>query len=100
MHTGLPLFYRVSIERFGIDMQAVNRRHGLEMFFGGGNGGAALAGVMGTDDDIAKPVMDKLTLFVCENCAMDSLCVAQLAECEPVPIGKQESEPISNDGIA
>ena len=84
MHTGLPLFWRVTIERFGIDKGAVDRRHGLEMFFGGGRGAAALAGVMGPDEDIAKPVMDPVTLTLCEDCACGkSLPVAALAELAP-----------------
>lgn len=87
MHTGLPLFWRVTIERFGIDKAAVDRRFGLEMFFGGGRGGAALAGVMGVDEDIAKPVMDEVRLILCEECACSPqpVAVAALAELGPEP---------------
>ena len=81
MHTGLPLFWRVRIDRFGIDKAAVDRRAGLEMFFGGGLPGARLAGVMGPDEDIAKPVMDEVVLILCEDCACnDRRPVAVLAE--------------------
>ena len=31
-HTGLPLFWVVEIQRFGIDAQAVQRQHGMEQF--------------------------------------------------------------------
>ena len=41
MHTGLPLFWRVHIERIGVDMQAAQRQQGLEQFFGGTSPGAA-----------------------------------------------------------
>ncbi len=82
MHTGLPLFWRVKIERFGIDKAAVDRRQGLETFYGGGQPGAALAGVMGPDEDIARPVMDEKMLILCENCALDPYPVAGLAELE------------------
>jgi len=82
MHTGIPLFWRVTVERFGIDRAAVDRRHGLETYFGGGRGGAALAGVMGTDEDIANPVMDEKVLILCETCAMVNYPVAALAELE------------------
>lgn len=82
MHAGLPLFWRVTIERFGIDKAAVDRRAGLETFFGGGRAGAALAGVMGTDEDIAKPVMDKVELILCEDCACSTqpVAIAALSE--------------------
>jgi len=83
MHTGLPLFWRVTIERFGIDKAACDRRHGLETFFGGGIVGAKLAGVMGPDEDIAQPVMDELKLILCEKCAMEDYPIAALAELEP-----------------
>lgn|SRR5574340_349506 len=82
MHTGMPLFWRVKIERFGIDMQAVQRLHGLESFFGGGRTGAVMAGVMGPDEDLARPVMDAKALILCEDCAMKTLGVAELAELE------------------
>ena len=84
MHTGLPLFWRVTIERFGIDKAACDRRHGLETFFGGGHVGARLAGVMGPDEDIAKPIVDAKVLILCEDCAMVDHPVAALAELDPV----------------
>lgn len=65
--TGLPLFWRVKVERFGIDAQAVQRQHGLAMHLGS----PVLASIMGTDPDMAKPVMDPVTLTLCEGCALD-----------------------------
>lgn len=85
IHTGLPLFWKLSIERFGVDIGAVQRRHGLETFFGGGGAGAAMAGIMGADEDIAVSLGDKKTLLVCEDCAMKDTMVAALAEMEEVP---------------
>jgi hypothetical protein len=46
-HTGLPLFWRVTIQRFGVDMGAVKRQTGLTMMLGGN---ALLASVMGPDE--------------------------------------------------
>lgn len=66
--SGLPLFWRVTIERFGIDMQAVQRQQGLTMMLGGH---AMLAAAMGPDEDMAVPVMDKVTRTLCETCAVD-----------------------------
>lgn len=80
-HTGLPLFWTVTIERFGVDMQAVQRQQGLAMFLGS----AALAMHMGADEQMARRVMEPVTLSVCESCAKDSKCVAALAEIQGVP---------------
>lgn len=65
-HTRLPLFWKVTVERFGIDMQAVQRQHGLGLMIG-----APLAAVMGPDETMAKPVMDPKVLTVCETCACE-----------------------------
>ena len=47
MHSGNPVFLRAAIERFVVDPRAVDRRAGMEQFFGGGSTGAVLAEVMG-----------------------------------------------------
>lgn len=75
--TGLPLFWRVTIDRFGIDLQAVRRQDGLGAYIGN----AAIARVMGPDLDMAKPVMDTIVATICEHCACDrSLPIAAIAE--------------------
>ncbi len=81
MHDGNILFYRVKIERMGINLEAIQQTHGLETFFGGGQGGAVLAGVMGTDPEIAKPVTSDKAL-VCDTCACkkDIYCLAAFHE--------------------
>lgn len=68
-HTGLPLFWRLKVARFGLDAHAVQRQHGLALHLGS----AALAGIMGPDEDLAKPVMEEVTLTACEGCVMDKL---------------------------
>lgn len=71
---GLPLFWRVTIERFGIDLRAVRRQDGLAQFMGN----SVLADVMGPDEDLALPVLDAPKVAtVCEECALN----------KPVPIG-------------
>lgn len=75
--SGLPLFWRVTIERFGIDMQAVQRQDGLGVFMGH----AGIAAIMGPDEEMATPMMPPVALAVCETCAVQSeLPVAVLAE--------------------
>ena len=77
----LPFFYRLRIERFGVDVNAVKRQTGLTMML---NGHAGLALAMGTDEEMAIPLMDTLVLVVCEACsvATEPFCVAHLAEIE------------------
>jgi hypothetical protein len=68
-HTGLPLFWRVTVERFGIDLGAVRRQDGLGQFMGS----IALAGVFSPGEDMAKPMMDPKALTVCDTCATAKL---------------------------
>ena len=77
--TGLPLFYRVKIERFGIDLAAVNRLQGLTMILGGN---ALVASAMSPDDEFAKPLMDPVTVTVCEACSMTPVYIPVLAGME------------------
>lgn len=75
-HTRLPLFWRVHIERFGIDLNAVRRQDGLAAMLGS----ATLAAAMGPDEQMAKPVMEPATITLCETCALADISVAALAE--------------------
>jgi hypothetical protein len=58
-------------------LDAVRRQAGLEMMLGGN---ATLANIMGPDEDIAKPITDKIDLLICETCAMKPELIAALAE--------------------
>lgn len=74
----LPLFWRVTVERFGIDMRVVDRQQGLTMMLGGH---AGLAQIMGPDEEMANPLMGHpVVLIICGNCATEQRCVADLAE--------------------
>jgi len=78
--SGIPLFYRLTVERFGVKLDAVQRQTGLEMMLGGHVG---IAQAMGTDEEMTIPVMDPLVLVVCERCSTArEHCVAVLAEIE------------------
>lgn len=78
-HTGLPLFWRVTIARYGVDMHAVRRQDGLTALLGGH---ANLAQVMGPDEEMAKPIMEPVTVTLCETCATEQLRIMVLAEVE------------------
>ncbi len=76
MHTGLPLFYRVTIQRMGVDAGEVQRSHGMEQFFGGA---VALARAF-HDPDIARPITEQQTVLICESCSTEAHLIAQLPE--------------------
>lgn len=80
-HTALPLFWRVTVERFGVDLQALRRADGFALTIGS----ADIASLMGPDEDLARPVMQPVVLTVCEQCAVapDALPIAALAERVP-----------------
>lgn len=66
--TGVPLFYRVRIERIGVDLNAVRQLDGLTMFF---RGAAAIADAFAPSTDIAKPLQETPDeLLICDACAV------------------------------
>jgi len=79
-HTGLPMFWVVTVQRHGLNCDALMRQQGLTMQLGGN---AALAGVMGPNEDMTTPLMDPAKVTVCETCAVErSLPVAFLGAIE------------------
>lgn len=79
LSAGLPMFWRVTVERFGIDLNAVQRQQGLTMMMGGN---AGIAAAMGLDEEMAKHIIDPIALTICEPCCTKNICVAGLAELE------------------
>ena len=65
-HT-LPMFWKITAERFIIDDGAMKRQAGLEMML---NGHVGLAQAMGPDEDMAKRIMEPVILCLCEHCAV------------------------------
>lgn len=58
---------RVRVTRLAVNLKAVQRQTGLEMMIG------PLAAHMGPDEDILVAMGPELTLFVCDQCAMDMM---------------------------
>jgi hypothetical protein len=87
-HTGLPLFWRIRVERFGINMRALERQSGLAMMLQS----TQIARAMGPDEDMTFAALD-VTLTACEACATDLEGVAaqvcytamEIADKEPAP---------------
>lgn len=74
MHTGLPIFWTVKLQRMAIDRHAVQQVAGLEMMLGN----VAIARAMGPDPNIAKPIGAAVSLLICEACASTDTCIYQL----------------------
>lgn len=74
---GSPFFYRLTIERYGVRMDSIQRQTGLAQFMGN----ARLAEVIGAGEDMALPVMQPVTATICDKCAIPpSICLAEMAE--------------------
>lgn len=77
MHSRQITFTKLMIERFVVNLGAVQRQHGLEMMLGGA---AFIAQTMGPDEDLAEGTGPK-TLLVCDQCGINrSVPVLQLNE--------------------
>jgi len=75
--SGVPMFWRVRLERHAVKLDAVRRQSGLTALLGGS---AILAAAMGVDEEMTVPMMDPVTLTVCEECCTNETCIAYLAE--------------------
>ena len=75
-HTGIPLFYRMTLQPFGLEQPAIQRAAGLEMMLNS----VALARAMGPDEDIAKPVVDESVALVCHACAMEPQLIIRVQD--------------------
>lgn len=78
MHTGIPLFYRITVEQMGVDGNAVRKAHGLEMMLGRA---APLGQVLGLNEDIGIPIGDPSKGLLCMTCSQDiNLCLGEVME--------------------
>lgn len=76
-NSGLPFFYKVVIERYGVLADAVRRQDGLSAMLGS----QQLAGVMGPDEDMAQLMDGPKSFSICETCSIEqSVIVAFLTE--------------------
>lgn len=81
LETGLPMFYRVTVEQCAMDMKAVRQHVGLGMMLGGGAAGMAIAGVMGAHQQPAV-VLSQGVKNYCHGCVRDELLCVALADGE------------------
>lgn len=64
-HHDAPVFYRVTVEHYAMDLSAMQRQIGLGMMMGGN---AAIASIMGPDEDMAKR-LTATRVILCLDCA-------------------------------
>lgn len=82
MHDGQITFYRLTLDRYVVDMRAIERQHGLELYMGS----PAIAHVMGPDEDLAKRLPEGVgPVLVCQSCAMVPHALMRIAAMEPDP---------------
>lgn len=75
-NAGVPFFWRVRVERWSVKMNAVQRRSGLDMMLGN----IALADAFDPGEDLAVPVMEPVTITLCEDCAVKEHVIPALVE--------------------
>lgn len=77
--TAIPILWKVSLERHGLNLPAIQRQQGLGQMLGGN---ARLAMVMGSGEPMTIPLMDRVTVMVCDECAcaVNTLPLMALAE--------------------
>lgn len=87
----IPIFYRVTVEAFGVDLGAVQRQQGLAMMLGGS---ALLAHHMGAHEEMATSITGEATvLSVCATCAPAyEVCIGQLVELPNVEKLKEDTQ--------
>jgi hypothetical protein len=72
--SGIPLFYRVTVERHGVLLDKIRRQDGLAQHLGS----PLLAKVMGPDEEMTQVLMQPLTVTVCEPCSLQPHPLAML----------------------
>jgi hypothetical protein len=83
--SGVPLFWKVTIERYGMDVQAMTRQNALARIVGN----PRIANALGPDEDMAHAMMPPHVLAVCETCGVGSnLPIAVLSELPGVVLKK------------
>lgn len=74
--SGIPIFYRVKVETYVADLSAIARQAGFTQSLGGS---AALALVMGPDENMAE-LVDTEHVTVCGACAINQTSISELMD--------------------
>ncbi len=90
-HDRSPMFFTMRIERYVLNLRAIQEQHGLEQMLGN----PTLANVMGPDRNIATRIERKKAKIVCLACATDKSII--LGRWEEILYG--EDEEVEDDEI-
>lgn len=69
-------FWKITVDRYAMDHQAMMRQNGLGMMLGHGG----LAEVMGPDEDMAKQIGKPVVFSVCQDCFIKPMNLAAKEE--------------------
>lgn len=75
-HTQKMFFWRLTIERYAVNINAVQRKTGLEMLLGN----PYLATVMGPNEDMASIIGEPDKVTICEDCGMKPINLFDILE--------------------
>lgn len=80
-HSGDICSTRVVVTRLVMNLNAIQRQTGLEMMLGS----AALAEVMGRNEELLVSLGDADTLLLCDDCAMNTtvMALSEIAQRDP-----------------
>jgi len=67
-------FWKITIDRYGFDHNALQRQQGLGLQIG------ALSRVMGPDEDLAKQIGPPAVFSICQDCILKPLNLAAMEE--------------------
>lgn len=67
--SGVPLFYRVTMTTYALDLGALQRQQGLGMQVS-----PAIASILGPDEDLATEFATK-SITLCVNCAIEVMAI-------------------------
>lgn len=83
----LPMFAVVTLRRYHVKLERIQRQDGLVAMLGGH---AGLAMAMGPDEDLAEEYDDPMELTICATCHIErELTVAELIA---IGVAKEEAE--------
>lgn len=75
--TGMPVFFKATLEKHFINAAAVQRQQGLTNLLGGS---ATLALAMSADEDMTFTIDPGVTVMICGACAMHEVCLLEIFE--------------------
>lgn len=74
--SGIPVFTRIRIQRFGLNLKALQEQDGLAAAVGS----TIVAQAMGSDQDMAMSLTDEVLASICSGCEQIPVVIAEVHE--------------------